>query len=101
MQDITPAELRARQQAGTAPLILDVREPWEHEETRIEGAQNVPLATLPDHLETLAADKDAEIIVQCKSGARSGAAKAFLTQQGFPNVRNLLGGILAWKDLGA
>ena len=95
--DITPAELRARQQAGTAPRLIDVRETWEYDEARIPGAENIPLNTLPDHLDALADYKDDEIIVQCKSGARSGAAKAFLTQQGFTNVRNLLGGILAWQ----
>ncbi len=97
--DITPAELRARQQAGTAPRLIDVREPWEYEEARIPGAENIPLNTLPEHLDALADGKDDEIVVQCKSGARSGAAKAFLTQQGFTNVRNLLGGILAWQAL--
>ena len=99
MEDITPAELRQRQQAGTAPLILDVREPWEHEETRIEGTQNIPLASLPDHLAALSDHQDQEIIVHCRSGARSAQAKAFLTQQGFGNVRNLLGGMMAWEKL--
>ena len=97
MSDITPAELRQRQQAGTAPLILDVREPWEHEETSIAGTQNIPLGSLPDHLESLEDHKDQEIVVHCRSGARSAQAKAFLTQQGFGNVRNLLGGMLAWE----
>ena len=99
MEDITPAELRQRQQTGTAPFILDVREPWEHEETSIPGTQNIPLGSLPDHLDTLADHQDQEIVVHCRSGARSAQAKAFLTQQGFGKVRNLLGGILAWEKL--
>jgi len=97
MPDITPAELKARQQAGQTPTILDVREPWEFEESRIPGSQNIPLGTLPTQLDDLEDLKDQEIIVHCKSGARSSAAKAFLTQQGFTNVRNLEGGIMAYQ----
>ena len=92
MADITTTELRQRLQAGETPHLIDVREPWEHEEGRIPTAQNIPLGTLPDKLDDLDAWKDQEIIVQCKSGGRSAQAKAFLTQQGFSNVRNLLGG---------
>ncbi|MGI4874736.1 MAG: rhodanese-like domain-containing protein [Janthinobacterium lividum] len=100
MPDITPAELHQRQQAGENLHILDVRETWEAEESRIPGSQNIPLGTLPDKLADLAdlADlKDQEVIVHCKGGGRSASAKAFLTQQGFTNVRNLLGGIAAYQ----
>lgn len=92
MADITPAELHQRQQAGETPTIIDVREPWEHEEGRIVGAQNIPLGTLPEKLDDIDEWKNQEIIVHCKSGSRSASAKAFLSQQGFTNVRNLLGG---------
>jgi rhodanese-related sulfurtransferase len=97
MPDITASELHQRQQAGETPTIIDVREPWEFEETRISGSQNIPLGSLPQQLEDLEDLKDQEVIVHCKSGARSSAAKAFLTQQGFTNVRNLEGGIQAYQ----
>ena len=97
MPDITPAEFRQRQQAGEPLHILDVRETWEAEESRIDGSQNIPLGTLPTKLDDLEDLKDEEVIVQCKSGARSASAKAFLTQQGFTNVRNLEGGMLAYQ----
>ena len=97
MPDITPAELHQRQQAGETPHILDVRETWEAEESHIPGAQNIPLGTLPDKLDDLEDLKDQEVIVHCKGGGRSASAKAFLTQQGFTNVRNLLGGIAAYQ----
>ena len=100
MADITPTELRQRQQAGETPTIIDVRETWEHEEARMDGAQNIPLGTLPDKLDDLDAWKNQEIIVHCKSGGRSASAKAFLTQQGFTNVRNLLGGYSAYAAEG-
>lgn len=95
--DITPTELRQRQQAGQTPHIIDVRETWEAEESRIPGSQNIPLGTLPDKLDDLEELKNQEVIVHCKSGGRSASAKAFLTQQGFTNVRNLVGGLNAYQ----
>ncbi|TGE29383.1 rhodanese-like domain-containing protein [Hymenobacter metallicola] len=97
MNDITPAELKQRQAAGETPIILDVRETWENEESRIEGSQNIPLGTLPDKIADLEELKDQEIIVHCKGGGRSATAKALLTQHGFSHVRNLLGGITAYQ----
>ncbi len=97
MPDITSDELKQRQQAGETPTILDVREPWEHEESRIPGAQNIPLNSLPDKLDDLADLKNQEVIVHCKSGGRATSAKAYLTQQGFTNVRNLVGGIAGYQ----
>ena len=97
MADITAPELKQRLQAGETPHIIDVRETWEAEESRITGSQNIPLGTLPTKLDDLEDLKDQEIIVHCKSGGRSASAKAFLTQQGFTNVRNLEGGMLAYQ----
>ncbi|RZK90697.1 MAG: rhodanese-like domain-containing protein [Hymenobacter sp.] len=97
MPDITTSELKQRLQAGEKPTIIDVREPWEVEESRIPGSENISLGTLPTKLDDLEDLKNQEIIVHCKSGARSSAAKAFLTQQGFTNVRNLEGGMLAYN----
>ncbi|SHK87566.1 rhodanese-like domain-containing protein [Hymenobacter psychrotolerans] len=97
MPDITPAELKQRQAAGEKPTIIDVREPWENEEGRIEGSQNIPLGTLPDKVADLEDLKEQEIIVHCKGGGRSSTAQAFLNQQGFTRVRNLLGGFQAYQ----
>jgi len=97
MADITSDELKQRQQAGEIPTIIDVREPWEFEESRIPGAQNIPLSSLPTRLDDLEDLKTQEVIVHCKSGARATSAKAYLTQQGFTNVRNLLGGIQGYQ----
>ena len=97
MADITPTELHQRQQAGETPILLDVREPWEHEEGRIPGAQNIPLNSLPDKLDDIDEWKNQEIIVHCQGGGRATSAKAFLTQQGFTNVRNLVGGYQAYS----
>ena len=94
--DISPLELKARMDAGTTPFILDVREPNEYQINRIPGSVLIPLGDLPKRVGEL--DASAEIVTQCKSGVRSGKAAAFLRQQGFTNVKNLTGGILAWVD---
>ncbi|MBC8085461.1 MAG: rhodanese-like domain-containing protein [Hymenobacter sp.] len=98
MPDITPTELKERQAAGEPLTIIDVRETWENEEARMEGSQNIPLGLLPQKLDELENLKNQEIIVHCKGGGRSSSAKAFLTQQGFTNVRNLLGGFQAYQQ---
>lgn len=96
MEDITVQELKLRLDKGEKPVIIDVREPWEYEEYNI-GGRLIPLGSLPEMAAELEDLKDTEIIVHCRSGARSATAKAFLTQQGFSRVRNMLGGILDWK----
>ncbi|RPD45003.1 rhodanese-like domain-containing protein [Hymenobacter sediminis] len=98
MTDITSAELKERQAAGTAPTIIDVRETWENEESRIDGSQNIPLGELPSKLDDLEHLKDQEVVVHCKGGGRSASAKAFLQQNGFQNVRNLVGGMQAYQQ---
>lgn len=98
MPEITPAELKQRQQAGEPLIIIDVREPWENEEGRIEGSQNIPLGNLPEKLDDLEDLKNKEVIVHCKGGGRSATAKAFLVQHGFARVRNLVGGFDAYKQ---
>ncbi|MEJ8757126.1 rhodanese-like domain-containing protein [Pontibacter sp. H259] len=95
--DITAEELKERLSKGETPVIIDVREDWEYQESNIAGAQNIPLGTLPQRLDDLEDMKEQEVIVHCKSGARSASAKAFLQQQGFTNVRNLLGGIMSYN----
>lgn len=97
MNDITVNELKERIDKGEKLHIIDVREPHEYEEFNI-GAQLIPLATLPGKLDELSSLKNEEVIVHCRSGARSGNAKLFLLENGFTNVRNLLGGMLAWRD---
>lgn len=98
MEDINVEDLKSRLEAGDKFLFLDVREEWEYEEDNL-GAKNIPLGDLPDRLEELEDHKDREIIVHCRSGARSGNAKKFLETKGFNQVRNVLGGIMAYRNL--
>lgn len=95
--DISVQELKQKKDAGEKFVFIDVREQWEYDDFNL-GAKLIPLGTLMNNLDDLEADKDAEIIIHCKSGARSGMAKQLLQAQGYKNVRNTLGGILAWID---
>ncbi|ACT94138.1 MULTISPECIES: rhodanese-like domain-containing protein [Dyadobacter] len=96
--DITVEELKERLEKGEDLHFYDVREEHEYEEDNL-GAILIPLGELPDHLDELEALKDEEIIIHCRSGARSGKAARYLESQGFSNVRNVLGGILAYREL--
>jgi adenylyltransferase/sulfurtransferase len=94
--DITALDLRRLIDSGSAPFILDVRNPEEYQICRIPGSTLLPLPALPQRYGEL--DKTREMVVHCKSGMRSAKAIAFLRQQGFTKLRNLQGGILAWAD---
>ncbi len=98
MLTITAAELKARIDAGEQLNIVDVREPYEHEEFNIGGVL-LPLGNIKmmmvDELENY---KDKELIVYCRSGNRSGQACMMLDAMGFTNTKNLLGGMLVWQE---
>lgn len=98
MKEITVQELKAKMDNGEDFHLIDVREPEEYEEVN-NGAQLIPLGELDDHLEELKKWKDDEIIMMCRSGHRSGLAQEKMLDQGFTNVANLTGGILAWQEM--
>jgi adenylyltransferase/sulfurtransferase len=91
-----PIELKRRLDAGEPVVVLDVREPQEYQINRIQGSVLIPLGELPQRYQEL--DPKASIVCQCKSGARSAKAAAFLRGVGFSDVVNLSGGILGWID---
>jgi rhodanese-related sulfurtransferase len=92
---ITARELKDRLDKGDTIFLLDVREPWEYSMAKLEKSVLVPLGSLPHSLEQL--DRSAEIVAYCHHGMRSADAVGFLHQQGFQNVKNLVGGIDAWS----
>jgi len=96
--DITVEDLKVRIEKGETLNLVDVREQWENEEANI-GGKLVPLQTLPHRLAELEQYKDVELIIYCRSGRRSDNAKKYLEQNGFKNVRNVLGGIEAYLSL--
>lgn len=97
-EDITCQEVKSRLEQGDTFHFIDVREEWEYEEANI-GAKLIPLGDLPHRLSEIDHLKNEEVIIHCKSGARSGRAKKFLNAQGFMNVRNMEGGITTYFTL--
>jgi rhodanese-related sulfurtransferase len=97
---ITVQELKDKFEANEKVNLIDVREIYEFEESKITGSQNIPLGTLMSVIEELNDLKDQEIIMQCRSGHRSSIAQQLLIGAGFLNVKNLTGGILAWQQAG-
>ncbi len=95
LEDLTPTALAASLAAGNTPVLLDVREPWEHAIAALPGAELVPLATLPQRAATL--DPDVDYVVYCHHGGRSAMAAQWLRAQGIPRVANLEGGIDRWS----
>lgn len=94
--DITVQELKQRLDAGEKLNIFDVREPNEYEADNI-GAHLIPLGDLAYELDQLDGLQDDEVIVHCRSGSRSARAQQILEENGFTNVRNLIGGLLAYR----
>lgn len=93
---IEVGELAARLEAGA--LLLDVRQPDEHDEANIPAAVLIPLDQLPDRLDEIPAG-GGEVYVICRSGGRSASACEFLAAGGYDAV-NVTGGMLAWIDAG-
>ncbi len=92
--EMTPAELAERLEEADAPLLVDVREDYEWGVSRLEGARHIPLGRLAEEMPSL--PRDREIVVYCRSGARSARAVAHLRGQGFARARNLAGGLVQW-----
>lgn len=76
-------------------VLLDVREPWEHETARLEGSILIPIGDLPGLAEQKL-DRDAHIVAICHHGVRSLSATAWLRDHGFEQAQSLRGGIDAW-----
>ena len=94
--DISVSELKKRLESGEKLQLLDVRE-WAEVQAGKLTDLTIPMGEVALNLDKLAHLKDQELIVYCRSGKRSGAIVQFLKGQGFDNVRNLTGGVSAWK----
>jgi len=92
---ISVKELKRRRDAGQSVFLLDVREPYEYQIAQIGGTL-IPQNDVPQRLNEI--PRDREIVVHCRSGARSQKIAEFLKQSGYSQVVNLAGGILAWSD---
>ena len=92
---ITVKELKRRIDVGEDVQLIDVREPYEYQIAQI-GGKLIPQNDVPQRLAEI--DRDREVVVHCRSGARSQRIAEFLKQSGYPRVVNVAGGILAWSD---
>ncbi|HUK25660.1 MAG TPA: rhodanese-like domain-containing protein [Terriglobales bacterium] len=94
--EINPGEVKSLLDARQPFTLLDVREPWEFETAKIEGARLMPMGDIPSraHVEL---DPDARIIVVCHHGVRSLNVTNWLRQQGFEQAQSMRGGIDAWS----
>jgi len=93
--EITVAELKKSLDAGEKILLVDVREPWENQQCRIEGSVLIPMGTIPANLQKL--DTDDPVICYCHHGMRSLDVTNWLRHQGVSNVKSLAGGIDRWS----
>lgn len=96
MRHIRPAELKdwLDDPRRAKPLLLDVREPWEFERCHLDGAELLPMASIPSRYGQI--DAQREVVVICHHGVRSFHVARFLEHNGFTNVINLTGGVDAW-----
>lgn len=92
---ISVEEAARRQEADSDALLVDVREMDEYVELRAVGSAFIPLSQFGARFEEL--PRDQALMLVCHSGNRSGRATAFLLQQGFSDVSNVQGGMMAWK----
>jgi rhodanese-related sulfurtransferase len=97
VKQISPPELAAwlSDPGREKPVLLDVREPWEFERARIEGAQLVPMREVPGRLGEIEQGKP--VVAICHHGGRSMQVALFLEKAGYDNVHNLVGGVDAWS----
>ena len=93
--EISVAELQKKKKAGELFLLIDVREPWEYQTCKIEGATLIPMRAIPANLQQL--DVDQDVICYCHHGQRSLDVAAWLRAQGVKTAQSLAGGIERWS----
>jgi adenylyltransferase/sulfurtransferase len=92
--EISPQQLRERLDRGDKLLLIDVREPDEHQICRIDGAKLIPMRTIPANLQAL--DTGDDVICYCHHGMRSMDVAVWLRHQGVETAQSLAGGIERW-----
>ncbi|HTB07465.1 MAG TPA: rhodanese-like domain-containing protein [Bacteroidia bacterium] len=95
MKEVTPLELKKMMDAHEDFQLIDVREEYEADICAI-GGKLIPMGEIMQHMDEIAKDK--KVVVHCRSGKRSATVIQMLEPQGFNNLYNLKGGILAYAD---
>ena len=96
LSQLSVCDLKSGLRKGTAPLVLDVRTPGEWEKKHIDGAQHIPLPTLPARLAEV--PRDHPVALMCGSGYRSSIAASLLQARGFSQLQNVMGGMGAYAE---
>ncbi len=94
---ISPADLNTRLESGDEIVLVDVREPFERDIADLpdHGQLRIPVAELPGRVGEI--PQEAEVVLYCRSGGRSGWATQYLISQGYQGVLNMSGGVLGWR----
>jgi rhodanese-related sulfurtransferase len=92
--EIAPREVKELLTRGEKLFFVDVREKWEYDTSRIEGATLIPMRDIPSNLARL--EEAGEIVLFCHHGMRSLDAAAWLRSQGVEGARSMAGGIDRW-----
>jgi len=100
IKSINAPELKTKLDKKESLILVDCREQNEWATGKIPGAIFIPLSEFPEQSEEKLKNKDAQIILQCRSGKRSMQAAYFLEEQGFTDLTNMEGGILSWNEEG-
>lgn len=98
MKEITAKELQEQLGVNEKIILIDVREPYEHEEYNI-GGELIPLADVMANVDQFREMADKEIVLYCRSGNRSAMAQKMLAMHGINNTTNLVGGVIAWREI--
>ena len=98
IQEIEVAELAELKENGETIRVIDIRQPAELNGGIIPGAEALPMHVIPLRINEF--KRDEKLVMVCRSGARSAQACMFMQQQGYDNVFNLRGGMIAWARSG-
>jgi len=96
MKTISVQDLKAKQDRNDTFQLIDVREGYEVEICAISGSIHIPMGEVPTRLDQI--NKGGDVVVHCRSGKRSAAVVNHLMENGYEQVYNLTGGILAWAE---
>ena len=98
INEIDVTELAQLKEKGDSLRVIDIRQPAELNAGIIPGAEALPMHIIPLRMDEL--KRDEKLVMVCRSGARSAQACMYLQQQGYENVFNLRGGMIAWAGSG-
>ncbi len=98
LPDLLDAQTVATIKDHADVVLIDVREQWEYDEARIPGITLIPMNSIPSRLNEIPTDKT--VVLTCRSGNRSSQIFSYLKQQGYTNIHDMQGGILAWQGAG-